>query len=182
MAAAGLIVEGIFSAAGLIPHHRATTIVATSFHWNYTAILNIVFLAVFAYLYWLYRNRERLGGGAGYALDPVCGMQVRTANAPAHVRHDGADWWFCSDHCAQRFSADPQRYNKTTPEPIRHEHLEETTMATDPVCGMNVDPGTAAAVRSHEGRNYFFCATGCAQAFDADPERYLSQEEHAGEH
>lgn len=28
-------------------------------------------------------NRERLGGGAGYALDSFCGMQARTAVAPA---------------------------------------------------------------------------------------------------
>jgi YHS domain-containing protein/uncharacterized membrane protein YraQ (UPF0718 family) len=181
MAGAGLVVEAIFSAAGLVPHHRPTTIVATSFHWNYTSILDIVFLVVFAYLYWLYRNRERLGGGAGYALDPVCGMQVRTANAPAHVSLDGADWWFCSDHCAHRFSADPHRYRKTTPAPIQSQPPEEAAMATDPVCGMNVDPVTAAAIRRHDGRNYFFCATGCAQAFDAAPERYLSQGEHASE-
>ena len=184
MAGAGLIVEAIFSAAGLVPHHRPTTIVATSFHWNYTAILNIVFLVVFAYLYWLYRNRERLGGGAGYALDPVCGMQVRTTNAPAHARHDGTDWWFCSDHCAQRFNADPKRYSKATPEHHTHHQPieEETPMATDPVCEMSVDPGTAAAIRQHQGRNYFFCATGCAEAFDANPDRYLSQDEHAGDH
>ena len=47
-------------------------------------------------------------------------------------------------------------------------------MATDPVCGMSIDPATAAAVRSHAGRNYFFCAPGCAEAFDADPQRYLA--------
>jgi hypothetical protein len=68
MAGAGLIVGAIFSAAGLIPHHRPTRIVATSFHWDYTSVLNVVFLIVFAYLYWLYRNRERLGGGAGFAV------------------------------------------------------------------------------------------------------------------
>ena len=179
MAAAGLIVEAIFSAAGLIPHHRPKTIVATSFHWNYTTILNIIFLAVFAYLYWLYRNRERLGGGAGYALDPICGMQVRTATAPAHVRHDAQDWWFCSDRCAQRFRADPNRYSRTTPGSHIHQAIieEETSMATDPVCGMTVDPTTAAAIRKHQGRNYFFCATDCAEAFDDDPDRYLQQEQ-----
>lgn len=52
-------------------------------------------------------------------------------------------------------------------------------MATDPVCGMNVDPATAPAVRSHQGRNYFFCATGCAEAFDVDPDRYLHEEEQS---
>ncbi len=105
MAAAGLIVEGLFSVAGLIPHHRPQTVAATHFQWNYTTILNIVFLAIFALLYWLYRNQRRLGGGKGYALDPVCGMQVRTADAPAQATRDGHTFWFCSDHCRQRFEA-----------------------------------------------------------------------------
>src|SRR5207253_2556231 len=79
MAVAGLIVEGLFSAAGLVPSTRPQMIVTTHFAWNYTTYLNIIFLALFAVLYWLYRHRERFGGGVGYALDPVCGMQVRTA-------------------------------------------------------------------------------------------------------
>lgn len=110
MAGAGLIVEGIFSAVGLIPHHRPTRIVSTSFQWNYTSILNVVFLAIFAYLYWLYRNRERLGGGAGYSLDPVCSMQVRISDAPSHIERDGEHYWFCSGRCAERFESDPARY------------------------------------------------------------------------
>jgi uncharacterized protein len=110
MAAGGLIVEGLFAALGLIPHHRSTTIVETSFHWNYTTFLNIGFLLVFCGLYWLYRNRDRLGGGQGYGIDPVCGMQVRTVNAPAHQTYQGQTMWFCSDHCAQRFAAAPARY------------------------------------------------------------------------
>lgn len=107
MSLAGLAVEAIFSAAGWIPDQRSAKIVATSFHWNYTSVLNLVFLVVFAGLYWLYRNRERLGGGTGYAIDPVCSMQIRTANAPAHRSQGGQDYWFCSDHCAHKFDSDP---------------------------------------------------------------------------
>ena len=109
MSTAGLITELLFDAAGLIPHNRTQGVVETSFHWNYTTILNIVFLAFAGYLYWLYRNRERFGGGAGYAIDPVCGMQVQTANAPAHLHHNGEDHWFCSDRCRERFIADAAR-------------------------------------------------------------------------
>jgi uncharacterized protein len=105
MAAAGLMVEGIFFVAGAIPESRPETIVETSFQWNYTTFLNIVFLAVFGYLYWLHRNRERLGGGQGYAIDPVCGMQVQIASAPAHVVHGGTTTYFCSDRCRERFEA-----------------------------------------------------------------------------
>ncbi len=110
MAAAGLIVEGLARAVGLVPAHRLTRIVATHLQWNYTTYLNIVFLAIFAVLYWFHRNRERFGGGVGYAIDPVCGMQVRTDSAPAHARHDGHNYHFCSDHCRERFEGDPARF------------------------------------------------------------------------
>jgi len=46
--------------------------------------------------------------------------------------------------------------------------------ATDPVCGMSVDPAKARATSEHEGQNYYFCCDGCRQKFEADPERYLS--------
>ncbi len=106
MAIAGLIVEGIFGAAGLIPSTRPGNVVPTSFHWNYTTFLNIIFVALAAYLYWLYRNRDRFGGDRGHATDPTCGMHVNTASAPAHLTHDGLEYWFCSERCAKRFEAD----------------------------------------------------------------------------
>ena len=112
MAVAGLIVEELFSATGLIPHDRSQAIAQTHFQWNFTTFLNIAFIAIGGYLYWLYRNRTRFGGGTSYAIDPLCGMQVQTANAPAHRTHDGRDYYFCSDRCAERFSDDPDRHAK----------------------------------------------------------------------
>ncbi len=112
MSTAGLIVEGIFAVLGLIPETRPHDVVHTGFEWNYTTFLNVVFLLVFAVLYWLYRNRDRLhgeGGASDYALDPMCGMQVRVADAPASRHHDGKSVSFCSDHCAERFDASLSR-------------------------------------------------------------------------
>jgi Cu+-exporting ATPase len=43
----------------------------------------------------------------------------------------------------------------------------------DPVCGMTVDPRTAAGSHMHGGRTYWFCSTGCVARFKADPDRYL---------
>jgi uncharacterized protein len=111
MATAGLITEGIFRAAGLVPTTRPAHIVPDHFSWNYTSYLNVVFLGLFGLLYWTYRNRERLGGGSGYALDPVCGMQVVMANAPAAAFHQGKRLYFCSDRCAEKFLAEPIRYS-----------------------------------------------------------------------
>jgi len=171
MAAAGLIVEGLFSVAHLIPGHRPTTIAPTHFSWNYTSWLNIVFLALFGLLYWLYRNRERLGGGQGYAIDTVCGMQVRTSDAPAEASFDGQRFYFCSDRCRERFEANPTRF--ANQEPGAAEDGVGDGMI-DPVCGMTVDPDTAEVHRRHDERDYFFCAKGCADAFDTDPDRWVS--------
>jgi uncharacterized membrane protein YraQ (UPF0718 family)/YHS domain-containing protein len=109
MAAAGILVEGLFGAFGAIPTDRPHTIVVTHFSWNYTTFLNIVFLGVFGVLFWLARNRERFGGGEQYALDPVCGMQVDKRNAPARATRDGTDFYFCSDGCCERFMRDAER-------------------------------------------------------------------------
>jgi Cu+-exporting ATPase len=42
-----------------------------------------------------------------------------------------------------------------------------TTMATDPVCGMQVDPTAAAEHRDTPSGPVYFCSAGCAAAFDA---------------
>ncbi len=107
MAVAGLATELIFTAAGLVPASRPVQIVPERVTLNYTTILNIVFLLILGVLYWLYRNRDRLGGGDGYAIDPVCGMQVEKATAPASLAAAGASYWFCSDRCCERFAAEP---------------------------------------------------------------------------
>jgi len=48
----------------------------------------------------------------------------------------------------------------------------ETKKVRDPVCGMMIDPAKAVATRTYEGVTYYFCAQGCARAFDAEPEGY----------
>src|SRR5262249_39481100 len=47
--------------------------------------------------------------------------------------------------------------------------------AIDPVCGMTVDPATAAASGVHAGTTYYFCCPHCLQKFQADPPRYLTE-------
>jgi uncharacterized protein len=48
MVAAGLLVELLFGAVGLVPTQRATKVVEASVTWNYTTVLNLVFLALAA--------------------------------------------------------------------------------------------------------------------------------------
>src|SRR5690348_10195040 len=46
-------------------------------------------------------------------------------------------------------------------------------LATDPVCGMKVDPAKAGATAEHAGKKHYFCCGHCAARFKADPAKYL---------
>jgi Cu+-exporting ATPase len=52
---------------------------------------------------------------------------------------------------------------------------EKPSAAIDPVCGMTVDPDSAAGSYEYEGRTYYFCSTHCLHKFRDDPERFLNQ-------
>jgi Cu+-exporting ATPase len=49
-------------------------------------------------------------------------------------------------------------------------------MAIDPVCGMTVDPATAAGHVDYQGKTYHFCSQHCVHAFKADPQKFLGKE------
>jgi hypothetical protein len=109
MSVAGLVVHGLFAATHHVPAAPMHGHFAHArFSWNYTTYLNFVFLAVFVGLVWL--SRQRTDGADAYAIDPVCGMQVQKANAPAQRIHNGEPVWFCSDRCAERFDRDPTKF------------------------------------------------------------------------
>ena len=166
MVVAGLATELIFRAFGAVPVNHAVGIKPAHFEWNYTTFLNIVFLSMAGVVWWLARNKQRFGGGVGYAIDPVCGMQVRTADAPARVERNGTTVYFCADRCHQRFVADPDRFGGKGPEPTTTVDVRADAVI-DPMCAMTVDPDLAAAHRSRGGVDYWFCGLGCAERFDA---------------
>jgi uncharacterized protein len=175
MAVAGLATEYLFAWAHLVPAVHPTEIVQPPFQWNYTTYLNLIFLAVFAVLFWLYRNRVRLGGGARYAIDPVCGMQIEKSLAPATTGSGTGTIYFCSDRCCDRFVANPDRFTRPTVGKPLDQNLRRQPMAqaTDPVCGMVVDTEAAAAKREYGGTTYYFCNPGCAKAFDRNPDDFV---------
>lgn len=45
----------------------------------------------------------------------------------------------------------------------------------DPVCGMRIEPSTAAGTSTHNGKTVHFCSAGCKQKFDANPDAYASK-------
>src|SRR5947209_19532468 len=42
--------------------------------------------------------------------DPVCGMTVHPASARYRLEHAGKTHYFCSNHCVEKFKADPEKY------------------------------------------------------------------------
>lgn len=52
---------------------------------------------------------------------------------------------------------------------------QKMAMHVDPVCGIHVTAGTAAAIREHLGRKYFLCSAACDSRFTPDPAFYLHQ-------
>jgi len=60
-----------------------------------------------------------------------------------------------------------------------HHHGHAAHAATDPVCGMKVDPHTAKQRAQHHGHTFYFCSAKCREKFLAGPEKYLSPQETA---
>jgi len=58
-----------------------------------------------------------------------------------------------------------------------HHNAPAAGGATDPVCGMSVDPASAKHSAEHQGQTYYFCCNGCRTKFVADPEKYLKPRE-----
>jgi uncharacterized protein len=106
MVVAALLVDGLFTLFGLVPETRPSiqSITERGIAWNYTTVLNVLFLAVAAGLYAL-----TLRSGAK---DPVCGMTVdRHAGKPTSV-FEGETVYFCGAGCKAKFDAEPERYRR----------------------------------------------------------------------
>ena len=94
---AALLVDGLFSALGLVPTVRPTRAdVFGSVRLDYKLVLNVLATVVFVTLIALTMRRG--------ATDPVCGMQVDRAAA---LRLDTSDGpvYFCSEQCRETFAA-----------------------------------------------------------------------------
>jgi Cu+-exporting ATPase len=83
------------------------------------------------------------------------------ANTENHQKHD---------HHGHAHGA----YSLPGPAPLGAASAVGTALATDPVCGMSVDPATSKHRHTHAGALFHFCSARCQQKFIADPARYLT--------
>ncbi len=85
------------------------------------------------------------------ATDPICGMKVDEASAP-HAERDGQKFYFCSDHCRQKFLSAPtapKHETAATGQTIytcpMHPEVRQDHPGACPKCGMALEPTTATA-------------------------------------
>jgi len=129
-------------------------------------------------------------------IDPVCGMTVDPVTAAGKFEHKGVTYYFCNPHCLQKFSAEPESYLNKPPRlsemqapsvmvqlggkskslpvmPMQAATTVATETQIDPVCGMTVNPATAAGKHAHQGKTYYFCSAHCLDKFSADSDGVL---------
>ena len=80
MSVAGLAVEMLFKTVGWVPIERAATITEAHVEWNYTTVLNIVFLALAAILVW------RAATTGGFGMLRMMNMSPQTQGGRHHNR------------------------------------------------------------------------------------------------
>ena len=60
------------------------------------------------------------------------------------------------------------------PTPAEEKVVQNTAeLKRDPVCGMDVNPKSAAGTSEYQGETIYFCSAGCKQKFDQNPEQYV---------
>jgi len=94
--------------------------------------------------------------------DPVCGMKVDPSKTVANVENRGTTVYFCSQGCAAKFRAAPEKYLQAKPvtavsqppaktEPQQqyvcpmHPEVKQMGPGNCPKCGMALEPATATA-------------------------------------
>ncbi len=117
----------------------------------------------------------------------------------------GRPFYFCCSGCRDTFRTDPEKYANGGGAkpfmPMSHGPAAAAVVkidassipravkkgattpsgaaslpATDPVCGMKVDPAKAAGDAEYLGKRYFFCSKSCVTKFKANPASYVHVE------
>ncbi|MFA5180541.1 MAG: heavy metal translocating P-type ATPase [Syntrophales bacterium] len=97
--------------------------------------------------------------GKSQYTDPVCGMSTDQEGKFIRHKHDGKDYYFCSEHCLAEFKADPEKFTdkkeEALPPALKHMHdgshvytcpmhpeIEKQGPGSCPKCGMSLEPKT----------------------------------------
>jgi YHS domain-containing protein len=117
----------------------------------------------------------------------VSGEKMNKSEAKGSMEYKGKTYYFCCDNCAEAFKKNPEKYvNQENPSEHAHEHQhgeehmheQESDMAVDPVCGMEIKKSEAKATYEYNGKTYYFCMEGCKEKFVKEPAKYVSADEN----
>lgn len=125
-------------------------------------------------------------------IDPICGMSVSPGSAAGELEVEGRQYYFCSKGCLETFKRQkgigtPAAMEQTAP--LQTSDVKNSRMIVshgemkaapggefvDPVCGMSVQPQTAAGKYEFDGQTYYFCSVGCLNKFRQNPKSFLEQ-------
>jgi YHS domain-containing protein len=163
---AGLIVDGLFHLSHLTPSSRHVRVLSGQFPLGVTLVLNVLALVVLVCVWRLARSSSVDHHGA---TDPICGMTVDPATAPASAVREGKTYYFCSLRCRDTFNA------------RGHVNAEHGVHHLDPVCAMHVAGSDVTSV-GPDGVAYYFCSEECRSTFlhGASPANHTaSEDEHS---
>jgi uncharacterized membrane protein YraQ (UPF0718 family) len=146
---AGLVIDGLFRAAHLIPNSHHVKVLSGEFPLGATLVLNVLAAIVLAAV-WRLARVAHLASHA--ATDPICGMTVDPSNAPASALRNGETFYFCSLACRDKFLGRDQQ------------EIEGRTDPLDPICGMEVARRDISGI-GPDGATYYFCSEGCRETF-----------------
>jgi Cu+-exporting ATPase len=99
------------------------------------------------------------------ATDPVCGMSIDSPDSYASYEYQGEPYYFCSEHCLEKFQADPGQYlheeeqeSKDVSPPHQekgsvytcpmHPEIRQESPGECPKCGMHLEPTVPKAEES----------------------------------
>ena len=98
--------------------------------------------------------------------DPVCGMEIDPSKAAASVAYQGTTFYFCSQGCAAKLRAAPEKYAQSnpnsSPSPMHaesamqgeytcpmHPEIKQPSPGNCPKCGMTLERLAASAPAKH---------------------------------
>jgi uncharacterized membrane protein YraQ (UPF0718 family) len=137
MVAAGWIVEVLFGLVGLVPDERRADVMEASVEWNYTTVLNIVFLVVAAVLV------TRFLRTGGVAMLRMMNMAPEEHAHDQHAHHEHAHEEHAPENAHEHAEASTPS-DDTSGEAAyacpMHPEVRSSAPGRCPKCGMDLEP------------------------------------------
>lgn len=120
------------------------------------------------------RSTEELSSSSIFK-DPICQMDT-DAESGHSFSYNHKTYYFCNPLCLEQFAQNPEQWlssNASKNNVTTGVSSQQSTVARDPVCHMDIGIEASHALIFQE-QTYYFCTTFCRDAFKKDPQHYLN--------